>query len=502
MKKISLQRTLEILPGALTWLTFILPVILSFIWPAIVSIYMLLFVTFWLLKAFVMSYHLIKGYRQFRKDIKTDWLKKCENEFPNTWHNLYHLIIIPTYKEEYDTLRQTMDALEQSNYPLDKLIVVLGTEARDTEGGLPNAQRLAKELDNKFYKFYYTVHELQPGETPGKGSNMCFAAKQAVANIIEKNNIPTHKVVVTSLDADHRADRQYFACISYNFLKADDSDHKSFQPIPLFFNNIWQAPFSNRLISMGSSFWQIVEATRPHRLRNFASHSQSLVGLLETDFWSVTSIVEDGHQFWRSYFAFHGNHKVIPIFVPIYQDTVLAGDYKKTIQEQYLQKQRWAWGCSDIPFAIIQSIKHKEIPFWDKWKNVYRLVEGHYSWATASIVLAVVGWMPILLNNSYRSTILAYNFPYFYRYILYAAMFGMVITMCISTMLLPPPHKNRRRTFFKFLSEIILTPIITPIVNIIFGSFPAIDSQTRLMFGKYFGEFRVTIKKPVISHDE
>ncbi len=502
MKKFSTQRLLEIFPGLMTWMTFLLPIPLSIFAPVAISIALLVFSIYWLLKAFVLSYHLIKGYKRFRHDIKINWLEKCKKAFPDKYNSIYHMTVVATYKEELETLRQTMEALQRSDYPLKKIIVVLATESRDIENGLSNAQILEKEYGHIFHKFYYTVHTLQPGETPGKGSNISYSAKEALRDIIKKDQIPTKNVIVTSLDADHQVDKKYFACVSYNFLSTDDPDHKSFQPIPLFFNNIWQTPFPMRLISMGSSFWQIVEATRPHRLRNFAAHSQSLNGLIQTDFWSITSIVEDGHQFWRSYFAFNGNHKVIPIFIPIYQDAVLAGDLKKTIKEQYYQKRRWAYGCSDIPFAITQSIKHKEIPFLDKWMQVYRLIEGHYTWATTSIVLAVVGWLPIILNNEYSSTVLAWNFPYYYKFILYCAMSGMIITISISALLIPTPHKSRRKTAKRMLWDWILTPIFTPITNILFGSIPAIDSQTRLMIGKYFGEFRVTIKKPVIKQNE
>ena len=43
-------------------------------------------------------------------------------------------------------------------------------------------------------------------------------------------------------------------------------------------------------------------------LRNFASHSQPLKALIGMNFWSTRTIVEDGHQYWRSLFYFEGKY--------------------------------------------------------------------------------------------------------------------------------------------------------------------------------------------------
>jgi cellulose synthase/poly-beta-1,6-N-acetylglucosamine synthase-like glycosyltransferase len=498
MKKITLQRSLEILPGLLTWSTFILPIFLSFWAPKFISIIILIYASFWFFKTMIITYHMIAGYLRFRHDSRINWLEKCKTDFPTgAWEDIYHMILVPTYKEELGTLIPTFKALKNSNYPTEKLIVVLALEERDKENGLKNAKALQEEFGNCFYKLFTTVHPAGiQGENPGKGSNISYSIREVKSTIVDQNNIPYENIVVTTIDSDHQVDKQYFACVTHTFLNTEDPIHKSFQPIPLFFNNIWQTGFPMRLIAMGSSFWQMVEATRPYRLRNFAAHAQSFAGLVKTDYWSVTSIVEDGHQYWRSYFRFNGNYAVVPIFVPIYQDAVLAGNVKQTLKEQYLQKRRWAWGCSDIPYAVQAAIKNRKIPFFDKWGQVYRLIEGHYSWSTTSIVLAIVGWMPIILNAEYRGSVLAYNYPYYYRIILMMAMLGMIATLSISTILLPPPHQKKHISVFRYMFEWILTPIIMPFTNILFSSLPAIESQTRLMLGKYLG-YRVTIKKPV-----
>ena len=87
---------------------------------------------------------------------------------------------------------------------------------------------------------------------------------------------------------------------------------------------------------------------RPQHLRNFASHSQPLEALEGMNYWSKRTIVEDGHQYWRSLFYFDGDYEVIPIRVPIYQDAVIAETFLGTLKAQFIQLRRWDYGASDV----------------------------------------------------------------------------------------------------------------------------------------------------------
>ena len=117
---------------------------------------------------------------------------------------------------------------------------------------------------------------------------------------------------------------QYFAAVTYAFIACPDPLHTSSQPITIYTNNIWDVPAPMRVIAAGNSFWNIVLSLRPHMLRNFSAHSQSMQTLVDTDFWSVRTIVEDGHQYWRTYFTYNGKHEVQSIMVPVYLDAVLS----------------------------------------------------------------------------------------------------------------------------------------------------------------------------------
>jgi cellulose synthase/poly-beta-1,6-N-acetylglucosamine synthase-like glycosyltransferase len=409
------------------------------------------------------------------------------------WKNIYHLVIVPTYKEKLEILESSIESVINSDYPLDKIIYVLAVEERDKNNGEKIASVLKEKYGDKLYAFLYTVHPANiPGEVKGKGANIYFSAKETL-KFIDKQKIPYQDIMVTTMDADNLADRKYLANLSYAFITDLDPIHKSYQPLPMYFNNIWDVPVPMRLMAMSSSFWQMVVATQPHLLRNFSAHAQCLEALVATDFWSRKTIVEDGHQFWRSYFAFHGNHQVVPLFAPIYMDAVQADSLLLTLKEQYLQQRRWSWGVSDIPYVFTRMIHDRKIPFWDKFIKAVMLFDSYYNWSTASFILAVVAWYPFVFSHDFFNSIYAYSFPLVYKVLLMLAWVGMLTTLIISTILLPPNKKRRFHPRFYIIRDWIITPIILAATNILFSAVPALESQTRLMFKKYL-EFRVTVK--------
>lgn len=494
--KTPLYRFFEILPGALMWTAFIAPIILAFIYPKAVSIAVMIYALYWFLKALTMSYHLILGFWHYHEAMEKHWYHELVTAHPTTWDKVLHLIFVPMYKEPYETVKSTFDALLKSEYPAKNLAIVLCAEERAGTEHVATAEKIKKDFSKHFKEFYLSVHPADiPGEVKGKGANMSYAAKQVVPELLKKG-YKAEDVLVTTLDSDNQVDKQYFACVTKAFLESPDPKHTSYQPLPMYFNNIWDVPLFIRMIALGSSFWVMVEATRPDRLRNFSAHSQSLTGLIACDYWSVHTIVEDGHQYWRSLYKFHGKHMVVPIFIPIYQDAVLSDTLWGTIKEQYLQKRRWAWGVSDVAYVFTHNLKEKNMSFTEKWIQFFRLFEGHFSWATTSIILAFAGWPPLLINLAYQKTVFAYNFPFFYSKILLVAGVGMVVTLAISTLILPPPPARYKNHKLIMIRDWILTPLLLPVTNIFLGALPAIDSQTRLMLGKYL-EFRVTVKKAV-----
>jgi len=59
----------------------------------------------------------------------------------------------------------------------------------------------------------------------------------------------------------------------------------SFQPVPVYHNNIWHVPGFARVVETGSSFYQLIECTNPEKLVTFSSHSMSFKALVEVNYW-------------------------------------------------------------------------------------------------------------------------------------------------------------------------------------------------------------------------
>lgn len=482
------QRVWEILPGALSWSILVIPSLLSFWHPEATAIFVLMYLVFWwLFKMLPFITILIGAYKRLRRDLKIDWQNRLD-KLGKHGEEIIHLVIVATYKEDLPILETTIQALKDSSLSGGQVIVLLATEERDKIRARQNTEALKKKFAKHFLAFWATEHPANiTGEVKGKGSNIAYAGHQAVP-LIKKLGLKPENVLVTTLDADHRVDPKFLAALTYTYLTTPEPLNKTYQGLPLYFNNIWDVPFVVRMLAMGSSFWQMIESIRSYRLRNFSSQSQSLAALLKTDFWSNQTIVEDGHQYWRSYFTFKGNYSVVPIFVPIYYDAVYAENLPLTYRESYLQQRRWAWGCSDIPYVMPRLWKMREIGLGDKLTQTFRLFDGYITWAVGSLLLAFVAWTPVWFNHGFQLSVFGSNFPSVYRAILAIATIGTIVVLTVSTLILPPYPRKRR-----LILDWILTPLVTPFAHIIFGCIPAMDAQTRLMLGKYL-EFRVTPK--------
>lgn len=508
-------RLFEILPGALTWVILASPVILGIISPKLAAYFIIAYLLLWFVRAIGINLRSLQGYRLIKEHKNAAWAKLNKDledlhvsEGSPKWHiqnlarvqkyipqqsrikpsEVLHAVFIAFYNESRDVVEPTVQSVLDSNYDPKKIILILAYEER----GGPEIKKLAGDLIKKFgHHFYYSQAIKHPadikGEVIGKGGNITFAGRQ-FQKYLEEEKIDPLKVLVTTLDSDNRPDKQYFAALTYTYCSTEDPKHSSYQPVTMYTNNIWDAPAPMRVIATGNSFWNMVLSLRPHLLRNFSAHAQPMAALIDTDFWSVRTIVEDGHQYWRTYFRYDGNYEVYPILVPIYQDAVLTDSYRRTLRAQFKQIQRWAWGASDIAYVANQAfMKPNSIPRHKLWSKFLRLLEGHISWSTAPLILLLAALVPFFLRpQSY----IANQLPQVASHLQQVATVGILVTLFLSFRVLPPkPERYKRhRNLWMIIQWIYL-----PITSIIYSSFAAINAQTRLMFKRYLG-FIVTEK--------
>jgi hypothetical protein len=507
-------RFFEILPGALSWTILALPFVLAFVSVAASAYIMLGYLILWFIKAMALNIRVLQGFSTLKKHEKIDWQtliddighEKAAAVHAPKWHqhnldrirntpngivphDVVHAIIIATYNETREVLEPTIQAVLASDYDPKKIILILAYEERGGKAVEEQAKQLIADYSGKVLHAEAVKHpDGMPNEVRGKGGNITYAGHR-LAQLVKENNIDPSHVLVTTLDSDNRPHPQYLAGLTYVYGVCHDPLYLSFQPVPMFTNNIWDVPALMRVIATSNSFWMLVQGLRPHMLRNFSAHAQPLHSLERTNFWSTRTIVEDGHQFWRSYFAFEGKHEVIPIFLPIYQDAVLAKGYRRTLKAQFIQIRRWAWGASDVAYvAKYGYLTKNKISKLDVTFKFLRLLEGHVSWATASLILAYGALIPSLFNGD---NFLATQLPMLASYIQTIALSTILISMFLSFKILPPkPARYKKHRTVLMVFQWALMPITT----ICYSAGAAIYSQTRLMFGWYIGGFDVTEK--------
>lgn len=485
-KERNIYRLLEIFPGGLSWLTLIFLFILCWQRPFWVAIFAIIFDLLWLLRIIYRSFLLRSGYKKMKGYEKIDWLKKLQEMKDKDWRNYYHLIVVPVYKEPLEIVRESFSSLAKSDYPKDRMIVVLTAEEKEKNQIRPVTDTIEKEFGNKFFKFFVTWHPQDlTGEIAGKGANETWGSRMAKEKIIDPLKIPYENIIYSSLDADTVVFPKYFSCLTFHYLTSSDPTRTSFQPIPLFINNIWQAPVPSRIFSFSSTFWNVMNQASPENLITFSSHSMSFQALVEVDFRQTNVVSDDSRIFWQCFLNFDGDYRVQPLFYPISMDAVVSKTYFKTMVNVYKQQRRWAYGAIEVPYVFFGFLKNKKISFRKKFRYGFNLIEGHWSWATASFIIFLIGWLPLVLGGfEFNQMLFSYNLPRMLRNMMTVAMIGLISSAYFSIISLPPKPPQYGRFKYLFLA---LEWLVVPVIMIVFTPIPALDAQTRLMFGKYLG---------------
>ncbi len=527
-KRKPLYRFLEILPGLISYGAIILLFLLSWLSPVAGAIYLFFLISTTLVKAVGVAYRTIQGYEVIKRAGRVDWHQRMEDlEHPHeayerlhsrsssSYHyekhienlkmmvamekeypkpsKIYHVVIMTAYNEGEEVLGPSIEAVKNTTFPNDRIIFALAYEARGGEPMANTANALAKKYKGVFKQFMLVEHpDNLPGEIVGKGPNLTYAG-HAVAEYVNESRIPIENVIVTSLDSDNHMAPKYLDSVAYEFITHPNRQRLSYQPVSLFMNNIWDAPAPSRVIAVSNSFFNVISTMRPHLLRNFASHSQPLQALEAMDFWSKRTIVEDGHQYWRSLFFFSGDYSVLPIRIPIYQDAVIDETLWKTIKAQFVQVRRWYYGASDVAYVGTRLFSRREnriMPFWRLFPKFWRLLDGHITLAILAPIVAFGGWVPMIMNFS-SHTMVAYNLPNIVSVVETFASIGLIVSILVSFRMLPKrPAKYKKGKNISMLLQWILMPV----TSIIYQSLAAFYAQTRLMLGLYMEKFDVTKK--------
>jgi cellulose synthase/poly-beta-1,6-N-acetylglucosamine synthase-like glycosyltransferase len=490
IKDKKLYRFLEVLPAGLSLVTLISAVLLSWLAPVVIAFFIIGFDIYWLLRVIYFSFNQLIAYGKMKKNLKVDWETKLDG-LGKDWKDIYHLIVLPTYQETYEVLKESFESLKEVKYPRENLIVVLAIEESAGPEAIERAKRIEKEYSKYFFRFLISVHPKGlEGEMAGKGANLNYGANYAKEKVIDPLGISYDKVLLASFDSDTKAGEQYFLCLTYNFLIDESPLRTSYQPIPLYNNNIWNASAFSRVISVSGTFWQMIMQERPEKLVTYSSHSFPFRVFVDVGY-PKDLVADDSHVFWKAYFFYGGDYKTRPLHYPVSMDAVMAPGLVQTAVNQYKQQRRWAWGCTEIPYVIFNFLKIKGIPFKEKFDHVFTLLEGFWSWANSALLIFFLGWLPLMIGgDKFNITMVSYSLPKITGLIMNISMAGIMISALTGLLLLPSKPGGVKLS--KKIAMVVQWALI-PFTLIVFGSIPSLDSQVRMMIKKPLG-FWVTPK--------
>ncbi|RKP04202.1 hypothetical protein CXG81DRAFT_5546, partial [Caulochytrium protostelioides] len=318
------------------------------------------------------AYGVWVAYRSARASSHTDWhAKYCQatgatDGSDTTCHDLpydhiQHVIILPNYKENMDTLCETLDVLASHSRALTQYTICLAME--ETEGGaVEKAQALVNQYGDEFYNITYTIHPKgRPNEIRGKSSNVAWAAAQMAAR-----GGGSHAHILTVMDADTCFAEDYFNSVAYHYTTSTPEQRRimMFAPSTVFDRNAKNVPVFVRVTDM---FWAIGVMSNLYPGSAIktpcSAYSVSMNLALSVGFWDAgaEAIGEDLHMYLKCFFATDGRVIVKSIYSPASQCNVegegdgMAG-YVSGIRARYTQAKRHLWGSLDSGYAIRQAI--------------------------------------------------------------------------------------------------------------------------------------------------
>ncbi|MFZ5801206.1 MAG: hypothetical protein ACOY3D_07540, partial [Candidatus Omnitrophota bacterium] len=214
------RRLFEIIPAFLSWWIIILLVILSIMHPVAGAVALIVYEIYWMVRTFYLTALLGLAHYRLNQERERNWLADCHKEKEGCVDritDIYHAVIFTVYKESVEILASSLNALLATNYPKDKMLVVMAFEEREPLAG-EKAGFLEKEYGDKFFYYLSTFHpDGLPGEARLKGANATWAGRR-LKEFIDRRRLPYETITVSCFDADTCVDKEYFSCLTFHFL--------------------------------------------------------------------------------------------------------------------------------------------------------------------------------------------------------------------------------------------------------------------------------------------
>jgi glycosyltransferase involved in cell wall biosynthesis len=490
------RRFWEIFVGFLTWFFILLPVILALLrLETVFVVYIAFLVAYWFIRTVKFVVGIAIGYRRYKDEVNTNWMRKIENQYPREFNKLKFTYLCPVYSESLDVLEPAFEAFANSTVGADKIDVVLAIEENKEEYQKENFRYLKRKFGDKFRSMRYYIHPADiPGEVAGvKGGNINWAARHYVRDL-EANGENIDEYLLVTCDSDLRPHEKYLSAVAYKYLdNGEDRDNCYYaSALHTFKNNIWEVPHiirvqSNMLTLVILYSWVMdkkklipFKGEEVYIKDTFSSYVVNLKTLKDFKFWDPEIANDDTAFYCNAMVRSKGTFKSEEVYIPTYNDAVQNKTYWKSHISYYKQQHRWGWGSINVPttYAAIFS-DNEDFPFWRKLIIFQYLFETQIWMLSIAFVLtfglAIMGF----INPSYSFTAYSYNL---------AQLMSIVFTFIT---LLNIPLIVYRRKFLGVPKEwkwwrhmLDFAEIIFITVNMLtFGFIPYIQAKTELMLG-------------------
>jgi len=273
-------------------------------------------------------------------------------------------IILPNYKEDMETLEETLRVMASHPQARYSYHVFLAMEEKEEKAEV-KAASLISTFESQFFRMSYTMHpEGIPGESQGKSSNEAWAAKeisrQYTDELVRKNTI------ITTMDADTHLSQRYFTQIARLHTEHAETNESCIYVPPIVFDrNLHHVPLFVRTADLMwagagiSSLYTGSTVCIPTSVYSLPMTLVEHVGGWDTD---PGSIGEDLHMYLKCFFALSGNLKTHMIYAAASQcdvstDVKGISGYIDGLNARYKQALRHMWGSLDTGFAIRETIQ-------------------------------------------------------------------------------------------------------------------------------------------------
>ncbi|MFA5136255.1 MAG: glycosyltransferase family 2 protein [Patescibacteria group bacterium] len=481
------NRLFEMIIPIMSWTIITFPLWMSPFHPALVAYFIIAFDLYFFYSCVRTVYYSTLSYRMIEEHDKIDFSKLVSTA--SNAKNIHHFIIIPNYKESLQKLEETITAIVSNDFPYKTISLVLAFEERE-----PAAHMKGIAVKQKYGHFFEdvlcTYHALEPHEVAGKASNQTHAAKQVDAYIAEKGWHPKN-VIITICDADSKLPKNFFSYLTYTYINdVDNAYHFYWAPV-LLYNNFWKLSFFVRIQATLSSILRLSFLSQKDKLIQISTYSTNMWLLKQINFWDVDVIPEDWHVYFQAFFVFGEKVKTLPLYTIVSGDAIYTGKIISTFVNRYEQEKRWAWGVSDIGYSLKKFFITPHINAFAKIRKILYLIENHLFWPTSFFILTISASIPPLINPVFKRTVLGFLLP---------QLSGVILTFSTSMILVYVYLDVKLRQKIKIYTKLVSFPLIfiqwyfLPLISFFLSSLPALESHTRMIFGKKI-KYKVTEKK-------